>query len=183
MTREDRTRWDRRWAEVKAYDRGASPLLTRYAEHLTGGDALDLACGLGQNALWLAAQGYRVTGVDISPQALVRARAEVEARGLAAFAIFVEADLDSYPLPETAFDVITVFRFLDRNLFSAIEAALRIDGWLFYQTFNLRRRESRPDIEPAYLLEPRELERAFAGLEIVESEEAGDLSHVVCRQR
>ena len=124
-----------------------------------------------------------MTGVDISPQALRRARAEVEARGLAALVTFVEADLDSYPLPETAFDVITVFRFLDRDLFPAIEAALRTDGWLFYQTFNLLRRESRPDIEPVYLLEPRELEGAFASLEMVESEEAGDLSHVVCRRR
>ena len=79
--------------------------------------------------------------------------------------------------------MITVFRFLDRNLFPAIEAALRTNGWLFYQTFNLRRRESRPDMEPAYLLELRELERAFGNLEIVESEEAGDMSHVVCRRR
>jgi tellurite methyltransferase len=182
VTREDRQRWDARWAGP-GITREVSPLLLRYAAHLTGGDALDLACGVGQNALWLAGRGYCVTGVDISPVALKQARAGAEARGLAGLATFVEADLDSYPIPESAFDVVAVFRFLNRDLLPAIQAALRPGGWLFYQTFNLRRLESHPDLEPAYLLEPGELERALAGLDIVESEERGEVSQVVCRRR
>jgi SAM-dependent methyltransferase len=179
---EDRQRWDAKWAaRGPSFESEANPLLVRYREHLRGGAALDLACGIGQNALWLAGQGCRVTGVDISPVALARARAEAQARGLVVE--FVEADLDTYPLPEEAFDVVAVFRFLERKLFPAIEAALRPGGWLFYQTYNVRRLESRPDTPREYLLEVGELARAFSGLEVVESGEGGELSHLVCRQR
>jgi 2-polyprenyl-3-methyl-5-hydroxy-6-metoxy-1,4-benzoquinol methylase len=131
--------------------------------------------------LWLAERGYRVTAVDISPVALARARVEAQARGLAID--FVEADLDGYALPEEAFDVVVVFRFLDRGLFPAIEAALRPGGWLFYQTYNTRRLVSRPDTSRENLLEFGELVRTFARLELVESGDEGDLSHVVCRRR
>lgn len=183
MTHTDRERWDDKWATTSALNLEASSLLTRHAAALTGGEALDLACGLGQNALWLAAQGYQVTALDISPVALARASGEAAARGLSTSVTFVEADLDSYELPKAAFDVVTVFRFLDRDLFPAIAASLRSGGWLFYQTYNVRRLETRPEKEPSFLLEPGELEQAFAGLELVESVEEGDLSHVVCRQR
>lgn len=182
MAGEDRQRWDARWtARAPSFELEANPLLVRYQEHLRGGVALDLACGVGQNALWLAGQGYHVTGVDISPVALARARSEAQARGLVVE--FVEADLDTYHLPEKAFDVVTVFRFLERKLFPAIEAALRAGGWLFYQTFNVRRLESRPDTPREYLLEVGELARAFPGLDVIESRERGEWSHLVCRQR
>jgi SAM-dependent methyltransferase len=182
MAGEDRQRWDARWAaRARTYEPEVNPLLVRYQEQLQGGAALDLACGVGQNALWLAEQGYHVTGVDISPVALARARAEAQARGLVVE--FVEADLDTYPLPEKAFDVVAVFRFLERKLFPAIEAALRPGGWLFYQTYNVRRLESRPDTPRENLLEVGELAQAFPGLDIVESGDAGELSHLVCRQR
>jgi 2-polyprenyl-3-methyl-5-hydroxy-6-metoxy-1,4-benzoquinol methylase len=181
VTQEDGKRWDEKWSANSTFDREPSPLLVRYEEHLSGGDALDLACGLGQNALWLAEQGYRVTAVDVSRVALERAQAEAQARGLALN--FVEADLDTYRLPEKAFDVVTIFRFLDRMLFPAIAAALRPDGWLFYQTYNVRRLKTRPDTAREYLLELGELERPFVGLALVESTDAGSLSHVVCRQR
>lgn len=179
MTREDRDRWDEKWSAYPALDRRPSSLLIRYQEHLTGGDALDLACGLGQNALWLAEQGYRVTAVDISPVALEAAQAAAQARGLNVN--FMQADLDTYTLPQEAFNVVTVFRFLDRRLFPAIEAALRPEGWLFYQTFNVRRLETRPDIAREFLVELGGLAVAFPRLRVVDSRDQGEVSHVVCR--
>lgn len=181
MTREDRERWNAKWAERSTGDMAVCPLLVRYEEHLTGGAALDVACGLGQNALWLAARNYRVTAVDISPVALAKGRAEAERRNLSIE--WVEVDLDRYVIPKETFDTIVVTRFLDRVILPSIEKALRPGGWLFYQTWNTRRLETRPDFSPEFLLSPGELEEAFAGLQIIEADDAGELSHIVCQRR
>ena len=139
-----------------------------------------MACGMGQNALWLAERGYRTTAIDISPVALARGKAEAEARGLTVN--FVQADLDNYTPPQEAFDLVVVFRFLNRRLLPAIEASLRPGGWLFYRTFNTRRLEKDPDIAPEYLLEVGELAQAFSGLELVESKDEGEVSYAICRR-
>lgn len=180
MARIDRQRWDERWAE-----RGTEPmpqpnhLLLRYEAHLGAGTALDLACGQGQNALWLAERGYHVTGLDVSPVALERGRREAKQRALRID--FVETDLDNCALSKNTFDVITVFRFLDRGLFSTIEAALRPGGWLFYETFNVRRLISHPHTRSSFTLDVGELAVAFAALEIVESADDGELSYLIAR--
>ncbi len=184
MVKDDQLRWDRRWREECA-DRPFEPhpLLVRYAGELSGGDALDLACGRGQNAIWLAEHGYRVDAIDISPVALALARAEAARRGLTVN--FIEADLDTYVLPIAAYDLIAVFYFLNRQLFPAIQAALRPGGWLFYETFNTGRLASDPHIPPAYLLEPGELPRRFAGWRIMEAGDDGSRpysSYLVCRK-
>lgn len=184
MSQEDRLRWDRRWAEegiCRVFE--PHPLLLRYAGQLSGGHALDLACGRGQNALWLAEHGYSVDAIDISPVALEQARTEAAQRGLPVN--FVEADLDTYVLPVAAYDLIAVFYFLDRRLLPALQAALRPGGWLFYETFNLGRLRHDPAIPLAYLLEPGELPRRFAGWQILEAGDNGsrpDSSYIVCRR-
>lgn len=184
MVKDDRLRWDRRWREECA-DRPFEPhpLLVRYADRLSGGDALDLACGRGQNAIWLAEHSYRVDAIDISPVALALARAEAARRGLAVN--FIEADLDTYRLPVATYDLIAVFYFLSRGLLPAIKAALRPGGWLFYETFNTGRLACDPHIPLDYLLEPGELPRHFAGWHILEAGDEGSRPHssyIVCRK-
>lgn len=75
--------WDRRYAATGLVW-GAEPnrFLVSEASGLAPGRALDLACGEGRNALWLAARGWRVTGVDFSRVAVERAREAAAARGL-----------------------------------------------------------------------------------------------------
>lgn len=74
---------------------------------LSPGAALDLACGEGRNAVWLAEQGWRVTGVDFSDVALGKARELAKARGVEAE--WVQADLlDHRPEPR-AYDLVIAF--------------------------------------------------------------------------
>jgi SAM-dependent methyltransferase len=56
------------------WSEGPNRFLPLLVEGLPPGRALDLACGEGRNALWLAAQGWQATGVDFSPVALERGR-------------------------------------------------------------------------------------------------------------
>jgi SAM-dependent methyltransferase len=71
----DPSTWDERYRSTElVWGAGPNQFVRMQCESLPPGDALDLACGQGRNALWLARLGWRVTGVDYSPVAISRAR-------------------------------------------------------------------------------------------------------------
>jgi SAM-dependent methyltransferase len=102
-----RERWNRRWAGERANAATTpSAFLIAETETLPPGRALDLACGAGRNAVWLARRGWQVTGVDFSDVALQAAR------GLAASARvdveWIEADAVTWPAESRAYDLVAV---------------------------------------------------------------------------
>jgi SAM-dependent methyltransferase len=102
-----RERWNRRWAGERAHAATTpSELLTAEVEGLAPGRALDLACGAGRNAVWLAQRGWRVTGVDFSDVALQAARDLAAASRVEVE--WVEADAVTWIPPRRAFDLVTV---------------------------------------------------------------------------
>ncbi len=129
------------------------------------GRALDVACGAGANALFVAACGYRVVGIDASIEGLKIARRRARERGLKVD--FLNVDLERYRPPPLAFDLLLVFRYLNRGLFPALEETLRPGGLMFYKTFNQYHLRGKPSFNPEYLLEPGELKRCFSGLEVL----------------
>jgi SAM-dependent methyltransferase len=141
------------------------------------GTALDLACGLGGNALFLARRGLQVTAWDFSEVAIERLHQQARSLGLALTAEL--RDVEREELPEAAFDVIVVSRFLTRRLADAIVAALRPGGLLYYQTYTRAKlTESGPN-NLDYLLEDNELLRLFAALRLRyyrEDDRCGDLA-------
>lgn len=161
MSEADQDRWDRKWSAFAGKTFQPHPLLTEHPQLLTGGTALDLACGMGQDAIWLAHHGYRVIGVDISRVALEIARSNAIDQGVEKDLLFVNADLNHWFMPLNAFDLICVFRFLDRCLFPAIRDALRPGGLLFYNTRHQGLCCRDPGANPEYLLVQGELRNAF----------------------
>ena len=123
------------------------------------GDALDLACGLGANALALAAQGLRTSAWDLSPLAIQKLEAQAKAAGLE---IAAEARnvVSSPPTPES-FDVIVVAHFLERSLAQSLIRALRREGLLLYQTFTRARVSDTGPKNPDYRLADNELLSTF----------------------
>ena len=94
------------------YQRGPKPwtgrpnaILKQFAETLTPGTALDLGCSEGNNAVWLAQQGWRMTGVDISATALERAAGHAQYAGVSARTRFEPHDL-SETFPVGQFDLV-----------------------------------------------------------------------------
>lgn len=156
----------------------AAEVLTKQAFLLPEtGTVLDLACGLGANALFLAQRGFEVQAWDISPVALGVLRCEADEKGLNVVTRAV--DIQASLLPENAFDVIVVSRFLDRTLCDAIIASLKDGGLLFYQTFTVDKLTPQGPNNPSFLLQRNELLRLFAPLSLLyyrEFSRVGDLA-------
>jgi tellurite methyltransferase len=131
------------------------------------GRALDVACGGGRNAFFLAELGFEVDALDISDVAVDRVRSIAAARGAPVTAHRVDL-ANGAAFPRVPYDVVIDFFYLERPLFDAIASALAPRGLLVFQTFLGGRR-----VGPDFGLEPDELRHAFTGLglEIVHYDE------------
>lgn len=182
MSREDKERWDEKWAAAGDESYSPHPLLTNNTDYLTGGEALDLACGRGQNAIWLGRQGYQVLGVDISPVAVRFARSEAAALELSDEVRFQTVDLDIWSPPPSFFDLICVFRFLDRDLFGPIRDGVRPGGLVFYGTRHLGTLADHPRATEAFLLRPGELAAVFSDWRILHDHEGAADAELIARK-
>ena len=102
---------------LSAYERFVEPLFPK------AGSALDLACGLGRHALWLASRDWRVNGVDLSHVAIEKLKGVALERkvDLDLFA----GDASGYEFVPARLDLIVLFYHLDRSLFPKIVSALK----------------------------------------------------------
>lgn len=175
MSAADRERWDAKYANRQALGAQPDDWLRQSLVQVPPGRALELGCGLGHNAIWLAEQGWQVDAVDISPVGLARAAELAHSRQ--AVVQWIAADLDdlSWEPPRSKYDLIVVFRFLDRlRLPQLIEESLAPGGLLVYETFSVGQL-SRPDNHlknPAFALNPGELPTLFPQLTALDYEEA-----------
>jgi SAM-dependent methyltransferase len=172
--------WDERYAASELVW-GAEPnrfLAEAFAGVRPRGRALDLACGEGRNAIWLAAQGWETTGVDFSHVAIERARALAERRGVAVR--FIEADVTRWQ-PERGHFALVVIAYLqlpDDAMAQALEhavAALAPGGELFaigHARSNLAEGAGGPQ-DPGVLWDPEALaaELRRRGLRVDEAEQ------------
>jgi len=182
MSAEDRVRWDKIYRQ-RARDPYPSPnpLLLQFTPAVTEGDtcrALDLAGGMGQNALWLAAQGYTVDLMDISRVGLQRARTEMTIHNLRTVNL-LQIDVDGIQLEVNIYDLITVTHYLKRDLFPTIIKATKSGGRIIYDTFNIRYLELVPEFNRAFLLAIGELQSYFSQWDILHYEEDDHNSRII----
>ncbi len=167
-------RWNERYRAMPADCVPAPAWVLEANAHLlpASGVALDLACGLGSNALWLARRGFTVHAWDLSTVAIDRLNARAAATGLD-----VSAEVrDAAGIADVtrAFDVIVVSHFLERGLLPHFAHALRPGGLLFYQTYTTERPAGMPGpSNPDFLLRPGELLRSFVGWRVLFYREDG----------
>jgi SAM-dependent methyltransferase len=127
-------------------------LLVEVAELVPPGRALDLACGPGRNAIYLAALGWQVTAVDASPVAIAHLRKQ-NSRIVAQLA---DLERGEFRIGPSAYDLICDFYYLQRNLFPQIREGVRLGG-LFAAALHLH--ESGHNA--SFSLQPGELRGEF----------------------
>jgi len=161
--KEDQARWDDRYRTgCAAAKLRPDPWVQAQARWLSGGRALDVACGRGRHALWLARQGYQVDAVDISNEGLRRLANVIEAEGLADRMQLIQADLVTWRPKPASYDLILVTRYFNRDLLASFGDALRPGGMVLYRTFHTDWLIIHPEFTAEYMLQPGEFTTLFA---------------------
>lgn len=159
----DRRRlWNERYARGETADKPPEPIVVSTAARLPPACALDLACGLGRNSLYLAALGWRVKAVDYSATALQMLRERMQSADLDIQLVHADLERGEYEIPPSSTDLILDCCYLQRDLFPIIRAGVRPGGY-FVGVLPLA---GDPSMNPRYLVEPGELRGYFDDWEI-----------------
>src|SRR5215212_4148716 len=149
--------WNERYRSREELDEQPAALLVEAARDLPPGRALDLACGAGRNAIWLARHGWEVVAVDGASEAIRVVREHeprVDARVL---------DLETgapLPFPDASFDLAVILYYLHRPLFAEARRVVR-PGGLIVTAVRTR------GINPRFCVSPGELVTFFEGWDVL----------------
>ncbi|MGO9878363.1 MAG: class I SAM-dependent methyltransferase [Acidimicrobiales bacterium] len=171
-----RERWDERYGtEELIWEAEPNGFLVAETERLVPGRALDVACGEGRNAVWLAEKGWDVTGVDFSRVGLAKARQLAADRGVEV--TWVEADVVRWLAQPGSFDLVVVLYLhlpgeQRRQMLDHATASLAPGGVLLvvgHDRSNLLRGTGGPQ-DPAVLFAPEDLVAELGDLQIERAE-------------
>ena len=169
MSRAEREKWDERYRSGAYEDRThPTALLAEWIARLPRGRALDVACGAGRNALYLAENDYAVDALDISAVGLERARQDAGHRGLAVN--WLCGDLEETPddvLPHGPYDLIVWVRYVNHALLPHLAARLRSGGHLVCEQHLATPADVVGPRSAAFRLQPEQLLRSAAILDVV----------------
>jgi SAM-dependent methyltransferase len=162
----------------------AHPLAVRALSlDLPGGPMADLACGPSGSALLAAAQGRRVTAVDISEVALWLLGDEARHRGLGGLITLVHADLSAWSPPPGSHALVLCTGFWAADAFAAAAAAVAPGGLLAWQAYTGGARERHPSLRPEWCLAPGEPASLLpAGFSLLDQKEVVHCGQLVKRQ-
>ncbi len=169
MSETERDKWNQRYRDG-AYESRTHPteLLATWLPRLAIGRALDVACGAGRNALYLAAKGFGVDALDISAVALARGRKTAAARGLKLRWLCV--DLDERPdtgLPQVDYDLIVWVRYVHRDLMPHLIQRLKPGGALLCEQHLHSEAAVAGPGNPSFRLAPNELRLMARDLQVL----------------
>ena len=170
MSDADRDRWNAKYESGEYAERvHPSPLLAAWIDRLPRGRALDVACGLGRNAVHLALNGYAVDAMDISDVALAKARERARAAGVGVN--WIEIDLQRPDIARDTYDVVVAARFLERPLIPRLVDSLRPGGHVVYEHHYITPVDVGGPKSTRFRARPNELLERFRELRVLFYEE------------
>lgn len=166
MSNADRKKWNDRYRTGAYQERDRpSEFLTRWLPQISSGRALDVACGAGRNALYLAEAGFTVDAVDVSGEGLARAKASACDRGITVN--WIELDLDTGIPGEDRYDLILMIRYVNPTLLRSLTERLRPGGYLLCEEHLVTTAEVIGPENPRFRVQPGELEKAASQMHVV----------------
>ena len=120
--------WDERYASGKYSSAEPHRLLIELCEKIPPGKALDLACGEGRNAIFLASKGWQVMAVDNSNVGIEIARRRAVEKGVQIDFRIADLENDEFAIEENVYDLICDFYYLQRDLFAPMKTGVKIGG-------------------------------------------------------
>ena len=164
-------KWNKRWLEkARTADRQVDPWLEKVFLLLPKGTALDVACGIGRNALFLAEKGFSVTALDVSETALRLLNEAARQRHLTINTQQINLESGAL-LPEGPFDLLLNFFFLHRPLLSQELARVRPGGVAVIRTISRVGAGQNEQVSAEMSLAAGELLEIFSGWKILLHEE------------
>ncbi|MBL0715970.1 MAG: methyltransferase domain-containing protein [Desulfosarcina sp.] len=161
----ERLQWNRKYRR-ETFAAHPSPIVETYARLAPVGRALDVACGNGRNACYLAGLGFAVDAVDIAVEGLNR----FVCRHAGIHRIC--ADLDLFDIPRGRYSLIVNIRYLNRRLFPALREGLCRGGLLIFESYRTEPAGTTSGPHRSeHLLRPDELRKAFSPLRIIAYQE------------
>jgi tellurite methyltransferase len=171
------TDWDTRYRAREHVNDEPHPLITGFASTLSPGCALDVACGAGRHAIWFAERGWQVTGVDYSRTAIDILQERCRKNCLRVDAVIANLERHEFMIEPDSYDLIVVCNYLQRDLFPPVKAGTRPGGSVIAIINMVDDDPNVRPMNPAYLLNPGELQAEFDGWALIHSFEgkpAGD---------
>jgi len=170
MSKQDRNKWNQRYLEDSYQQNNPVTFVEDWLPRLPVGRALDVACGAGRNAIFLAQAGYQVDAIDISCEGLNLAREKAETQGLNIN--WIEQDLDQpYPF-DTDYDLIIVMWYVNLGLITKLCNCLSPGAYLLCEEHLTTDLEVIGPSSVNYRVTPGELREAVSGVDVLLYEES-----------
>jgi SAM-dependent methyltransferase len=174
MSKQDRIKWNQRYAEGSYNKNNPVTLVEDWLPRLPVGRALDVACGAGRNAILLAQAGYHVDAIDISYEGLNLAREAAEKQGLSIN--WIEQDLDQPYMFDTDYDLIIVMWYVNPGLISRLCDCLAPGGYLLCEEHLITDEEVIGPTSSDYRVAPGDLLETVSGVDVLLYEESIELN-------
>jgi len=165
MSKQDRDKWNQRYAEDCYRKNNPVSLVEDWLPRLPVGRALDVACGAGRNAIFLAQAGYQVDAVDISHEGLKLASQQADNQGLSIN--WIEQDLDKPYQFDTNYDLILVMWYVDLELISRLCGCLAPGGYLLCEEHLVTDHEVIGPANLNFRVAPGDLTQAVSSLDVL----------------
>lgn len=167
-------KWNRKYEERlnELKELTVNGRLKELSPYLMGGHALDLACGLGGNSLYLAEHNYNVQAFDISDVAIKFLNTQAEGMKVPIQAHICDlTDLKNLRITKESKDLVIITYYLDRALFPLIKFIIKKHGYFFMETFYSSQNAEYTHVSNKYKLQPQELIKQFIDWKILYYEE------------
>lgn len=158
MAIQDQIKWDKKYKETPKLleKRDVGIKLKEAIKYSKVGLALDIACGVGKNSIFLAQNNFDVESLDISKVAL-----DVLNKHNYPNITTVLKDLDGFEPEENKYNLIVMTNFLDRDMIPKLAKGLNLNGILFIETYMEHESNTKKSSNSNYLLKEGELKTFF----------------------